>query len=212
MENKSLTDPSAKPLRRDLPSEIKLDDILDAGGLDVGVDPGKGVCYVFKNQVDIPASQSVSFDVKIRDKWNVNMPRVAAVLASASNVLEIVSLRGEFKSVEDTLRSLMADLGAMEREKGPTALSDAYVAYYRDQSARLDLIEQKVLRVESALRPPPKSTRIGIPGKPPTLKSTWAIIWIILGFVAIMSLLFFLRWFGKTGAEMMDDTPSGGGA
>jgi hypothetical protein len=64
--------------------------------------------------------------------------------------------------------------------------------------------------VESALRPKPKSTRIGIPGKPPTMKSTWMIIYIILGFLAIMSLLFFLRWFGKTGAEKMDDTTGSG--
>jgi len=208
--SKSQTEPWKGPVRRDLPAEIKLDDILDAGGLDAGIDPKRQACYVFKDQVEVPAGQSVSFDVKIRDQWNINMPRVAVVLASASNVLDVVALRGGFKSVEDTLRSLMTDLRAIEKEAGPTALSDAYVAYYRDQSARLDLIEQKVLRVESALRPKPKSTRIGIPGKPPTMKSTWMIIYIILGFLAVMSLLFFLRWFGRTGAEKMDDTTGSG--
>jgi len=207
---KSQTETWKGPVRRDLPAEIKLDDILDAGGLEAGMDPKKGVGDVFKDPVEVPPGQSVRFDVKIRDPWNVNMPRAGAVLAGASNILGIVSLRGGFASVEDTLRSLMADLRAMQKEAGPTELSDAYVAYYRDQSARLDLIEQKVLRVESALRPKPKSTRIGIPGKPPTMKSTRRIIWIILGFVAVMSLLFFLRWFGRTGAEKMDDTKGGG--
>jgi hypothetical protein len=104
---------------------------------------------------------------------------------------------------------MISDLKEMEKEAGPATLNDRYVAFYRDQSVRLDVIEQKVLRIESALRPKPKTTEYGFKAKPPSMKTTWLIIYIILGFLAIMSLLFFFRWFGKTNAERMDDKTNG---
>ena len=208
--NRSPTETKSIPVRRELPSEIKLEDILDTGGLESGQDAQKGICYVSGTAADVPPGKSVSFDVKIRDKWNVNGPRIVAVRSNATVVLSVVSLRGGFKSIEDTLNSLIVELDKMEKEAGPEELSDKYVAFYRYQSARLDLIDQKVMRVESALRTKPKGTKIGTKIKPPTIKSTWMIIYIILGFLAVMSLLFFLRWFGKSGAEKMDDTTQGG--
>jgi hypothetical protein len=209
VQNKSPTEPRKIPVKRDLPLEVKLHDILDAGGLDSRIDPKTGGCYVFKDEVEILAGQSVSFDVSIRDKWNVNVPRISAVLASATNVLGIIGAKGEFKSIEEMLRGMISDLKEMEKEAGPATLNDRYVAFYRDQSVRLDVIEQKVLRIESALRPKPKTTEYGFKAKPPSMKTTWLIIYIILGFLAIMSLLFFFRWFGKTNAERMDDKTNG---
>ena len=35
----------------------------------------------------------------------------------------------------------------------------------------------------------------------PTPKTTWIIIYIILGFLAVVSLLFFARWFGRGRGE-----------
>jgi uncharacterized membrane protein YuzA (DUF378 family) len=38
----------------------------------------------------------------------------------------------------------------------------------------------------------------------PDKRTTWIIIYIILGFLGIFSLLFFLRWFGKGKSEKVD--------
>ena len=64
---------------------------------------------------------------------------------------------------------------------------------------------------KEALTPLDKTTKYGFRAKPPSMKSTWLIIYIILSFLLVLSLLFFLRWYVKTGSELMemgDDTSS----
>ncbi len=55
------------------------------------------------------------------------------------------------------------------------------------------------LSSHGALRPQTSSTKYGFKAKPPSMKTTWLIIYVILGFLALMSLLFFLRWYGGKG-------------
>jgi len=207
VRNTSPTEARKVDVRRDLPPEIRIYDVLDAGGLEVGKDSKSGACYVHAKNVEIGADQEVSFDVKIRDKWNVNVPRVQSLKSSAGDILARVRLKEKYESLERTLLDLIDEIGEMEKEKGPDTLSEEYVAFYRGQAGRLGVIEQKINRIESALRPVEKTTKLGFNVKPPSMRTTWMIIYIILGFLAVMSLLFFLRWFGRTKAERMPVPP-----
>lgn len=195
-------------VRRDLPPEIKINDVLESGELEVDNDVKTGTCFVFKNGVVIPPGEEKTYEVRIRDKWNVNQYRFGALREFAEDVLERVSARNRYKSVETRLNELIAEINSIEREETPKVLDDKYVAYFRGQSSRLDLIEQKINRIESALRPMRKPPEWGFPVKPPSMKSTWLIIYIILGFLALLSLLFFLRWFGGSGSGA--GNPQGG--
>ena len=206
------TSPNEKrkvPVRSELPVEIKPSDILDPGGLDVGKDARTGACYVFKSDVEIEAGETVVFNVKIRDKWNVNMHRVAPLRADAETILAKVVAKGSYRSIEDILKGALADLEKVEKERRPEVLGPEYVAFFRRQAERIDRIEEKINRIRAALRPPEKSTKLGFKAKPPSMKSTWMIIYIILGFLALVSLLFFLRWFGKSQAEQLGGTREG---
>ena len=197
------------PIRRELPPEVKAADILDSGGLEIGIDPKTGLSFVTnKEDIVIGPNTSRVFNVKIRDKWNVNAPRIPALKESVSNVIDRIGItaRVKFGSVLQTLNELMAELDQITLEQGPKELNEKYVAFYRDQAARLDVIEQKIARIESALKPITKNTQKGFVGKAPTMKTTWMIIYIILGFLALFSLLFFLRWFGKSKSETMDSS------
>lgn len=187
------------PIEKNLPEEIKLSDVLDAGELDVSTHPETEICYVFKNSVEIPPGETRVFEVKMRDKWNLSGLRIPDLRSRAEALLKRVGVDGSFKAVEAGIQELLEELDAVEAEKGPTTFSDRYVAFYRRQNDQLDRIEQRILRVESALRPQTKNTKYGFKAKPPSMKTTWLIIYIILGFLAIMSLLFFLRWFGGKG-------------
>ena len=201
------TSPSEKrkvPVRTDLPLEIKVSDIIDAAGLDVGKDARTGRCYVFKADVEIEPGKEIIFNVKIKDKWNINMPRIALLRSTAEQMLVTVQAKGGFLSIEDILADCITGLGSAEKERGPLVLGPVYVSFYRRQTDRIDLIEKKINRIRAALRPPDRSTNMGFKAKPPSMKSTWLIIYIILGFLALVSLLFFLRWFGKSHAENLE--------
>jgi len=201
VENTSPTMTRRIPIQRDLPSEIKPADVVDSAGLEVGTDVNRGVCYVFKKDVEIGPGATVQFDVKIRDKWNVNGPRLDALRSAADLLLSRIRTKKKYKSVETAIEGLIAELDAIKAEAGPQTISESYVAFHRQQSATLDRIEQKIDRIESAMKP--LDTRKGFDVPRPSPKTTWLIIYIILGFLAVVSLLFFLRWYGKTKAEQM---------
>ncbi len=189
-------------IRHELPVEIKVYDVLDSGALEKGTDPDTGASYVFKDGVELGPGESVTYDIKIKDKWDVNEPRLALLERQASNLLIRVVARGKFVGVEDALRAVRADLAAIRAEKSPTVVDASYVAFFRAQTDRLELVHQRVQRIESALRP--ITNRWGFKPSAPTPKTTWLIIYIILGFLAVFSLLFFLRWYGKGKGEKLN--------
>ena len=201
VRNTSPTETQPIDIRRDLPPEIKSHDILDAGGLEVGVDARSETVYVYLDDVEVRPGDTVSYDVMIRDKWNVNGFRVARLKTTTGDVLERVAEREIYTSIEQSLKELLAALSAIEAERGPTTLNDDYVAFYREQADRLDVIERDLLRIQAALREIRKETRWGFKLKPPSMRTTWLVIYIILGFLGLMSLLFFLRWYGRSKAE-----------
>ena len=190
-------------LRRDLPSEVKSFDVMDAGGLTVGVDSRNGTCYVFQDGLTLQPLEERTFDVRIRDKWNINRPRLDKLTGQATNLLTRVRERGVFTSIEETLQGLVDELASIAGEQGPSTLDESYVAFYRGQSDRIDLVERKINRISSVLQPVRTNPRWGFAVQPPSMKTTWSIIYIILVFLAIVSLLFFFRWYGRSKSERM---------
>ena len=81
---------------------------------------------------------------------------------------------------------MTTELKGIADEEGPKEVSDKYVAFHRGQSHELDRIENLINRIAHAPYPAGGSvTTID----PPTRKTTWLIIYIILGFLAVSSLL-----------------------
>ena len=198
------------PVRRDLPPEVRANDIIDPDGLEVRADANAGICYVFSNSVSLAAGQTVTYNVKLRDKWNVNFTRFPQLRNSAGNVLVRVKAKGTYKSIEESVEKILADITDVEKEVAPAELNDKYVAFYRHQAQELDRIEQKIARIEdAAMRAIEKAAKLGFSTKAPTLKTTWRVIWIILGFLGSLSLIFYFRWFGRTKAEKATEESPG---
>ena len=173
--------------------------------MELRTDANRGVCYVYVPLLEIEPKGVRVFNVKIRDKWNVNEPRVKSLKDLATLLLEqLQSAKTKVPTVNDMVQTLIEKLDAVEKEASPTTLDDKYVAFFRDQSNRLDAIEEQMNRIRAALKPMQQSSKLGFKAKPPTMKSTWMIIYIILGFLAVISLLFFLRWYGKSKEEQLD--------
>jgi hypothetical protein len=200
-----VTNPSEKeskkiPLVRELPAEITLDDVLDAGGLDLKSDPRTGVTYVYTNGLELAAGESRTFVVKIRDKWNVNFVRIDRLRQLGSNILSRISVQERVESIENAVSAINGKLDLIEAEATPQALNSDYVAFFRDQGDRIDLLEAQLNRISSALKPINKNQKMGFDAKPPSSKTTWMIIYIILGFLLFMSVVFFFRWWGGSDA------------
>ena len=207
-----ITNPSDKqdktiPLLRELPSEITLEDVLDTGGLELKSDPKTGTTYVYTNDLALAAGQTLTFVVKIRDKWNVNLPRIDRLQQFGSNILSRIGERQRIASIDAAIASIDQQLGVIKEEALPTKLDSDYVAFFRNQADRIDLLEDKLNRISSALKPVNKNQKHGFDAKAPSFKTTWVIIYIILGFLLFMSVVFFFRWWG--GSDTVDTVKEG---
>ena len=204
VHNTSPTETQMIAVRRELPLEIKTFDVLDPGGMEVRKDSRTGGCYLYLENVELGPGAERVFEVTIRDKWNINAPRVTYLAGIASNLLVRFATKEKFPSIEVSLQEQLAQLGAIGKEAGPAVLNEAYVAFYRGQSLRLDQIEAVLARVADALKPIEKTTKIGLPGKPPTPRTTWRVIFAIIAFLFVLSLLFFFRWYGRSKPERQE--------
>ncbi|OVE76593.1 hypothetical protein BVX97_00770 [bacterium E08(2017)] len=211
-ETKARTIPNATTpaIRRDLPPEIKPRDVLNqealkAQGMEVRTDLERGISYLFVPKLEIPPKETITFRIEINDKWNINGPRIELLQERAETLtVQVQGSKTKSPTIEDVLLKIVKKLDEVKNEKGPEQLDEKYVKFYRDQSERLDALEEQLNRIQAALKPMSQSTKMGFKAKPPSMKTTWMIIYIILGLLALFSLLFFLRWYGKTKDEELE--------
>ena len=196
VRNTSPAQPRQVAIRHDLPPEVTIDDVLDSKGLSIRFEPREGVTSVYTNALDLAPLETKTFDVRIRDKWNVNGPRIDFLVAKIGELRVVMADRRNLEAVANMLDEAEARLTEVAGEKGPEGLTPAYIAFYRRQADRLDAIEQTVNRIDAALKPLETKRGFDIPA--PDKKTTWLVIYAILGFLALISLLFFLRWFAKS--------------
>lgn len=138
-------------MKRYLPPEIREPDVLDAGGLEFGTDAERGLTYVFKRNLELAPLAELKYEVRIRDKWDINEPRIRKLKAMADSVRKRVSAHRTFDSIELALAQIVNELEHLSTKKGPKTVDDHYVAFYRGQTKALDDLESRLNRLIWAL-------------------------------------------------------------
>lgn len=202
--NPSPTDSRNVTVKHDLPREVRAADVLDAGDLEVRTDFKRGICYVHKDGVVVLPKETVVFDIVIRDKWNLNKDRVTHLQSVVVKMLTEKKPWRTYKSIMNELKTLTTEIEGIAKQKGPETVSDKYVAFYRNQAEKLDRIENMINRIKNA---PCHAGEIGMIDEPPTPKTTWRIIYIILIFLGVMSALVILRSLRKCPLDLSAPFP-----
>ena len=196
VRNSSATQARKIKFKRELPPEVTLDDVLDADGLSVRYDAQARQTSVSADNLEIGPLETRTFSVRIRDKWNINGPRMEFLQGKLDMLRTVTAGRAGLSAVRNTLDQAQGRLSAVAAETGPGDFTPAYIAFYRRQADRLDVIERDLNRIDAALKPLETKRGFDIPA--PDKKTTWLIIYSILGFLALISLLFFLRWYVRS--------------
>lgn len=202
--NPSLTEKKKVPLRHDFPTEIKTTDVVDAGGLQIGVDTDKAICYAALEDIELAPGESKVFDVKIRDPWAGLSDLVPRLESRTQHLLTLTKDLDTYKAVDVQARAILKDIEALKARKGPGQVSPDYVAFARRQGEVVRELATRVQRLEELFQPREQPIKFGGPVMDvprPDKRTTWIIIYIILGFLGAFSALFFLRWYGKGKAE-----------
>lgn len=202
--NSSPSEKRPVPIRRDLPREIKPADVVDPGELQVGFDFQKNCTYLALSDLELDPLETREFEVRVRNKWIVDPAYLDDLEGRATNVLAAVRRGAEHPEIDEHIRQVQGELQELRDAQPPAEFGDEYLAFYRQQADRLKELDARLLRVEVLFHPRParKQPEFLDPNiQPPSVRTTWILIYTVIVFLFVLSLLFFLRWYGKSKAE-----------
>lgn len=194
-------------VQRDLPGELRAEDVIDSGELSLAFDAAENTLYVYGEAVPFEAGETRTFEVRVRDRWAVTDQRMDALHARGTNLAAWVAAAGDFPSIQTRLDDVQDGIAALRREQPPETMGADYVAFFRRQHEELDRLERMMLSVEDLLNkrkdptPPILSKAKWIEVEAPDRRTTWIIIYSILGLATLLAVAFYARWHFSRGRE-----------
>mgnify|MGYP001553809201 CR=1 FL=1 len=197
----------------DEPMETQVKALLPAGvmpehvtenpeEMEVRFDEDKDRYYVFK-EVTLEPNQSVLYQVTVDDIWNIdselldelqNRATTAAEKLSDTEYAEVAARLAE--RVEENIRRIRRD---QDLNQLGTVSPERHITAYHTNKIMLQYVDEDVADLEDYLHRKGSSLMIDRTPKtmPPSLGTIWKVIFILIGFVGVVSLVSFLIWSGQ---------------
>ena len=139
-------------VRQDLPREIKKDDVIDAGGLNVVYDEEKTIYYV-TTQVDLGPKETKTYKVVVRDVWNIPVEEIDFLSGQADHRLKGLE-SGEHYQIAKPFRDRVVAQAEEIKTQQTAQKGDisARIDSYRVNSQRLSDIRQAVTLTEDFIK------------------------------------------------------------
>ncbi len=210
------------PLRYYLPVELKPRDIIDSAGLKVGYDYQKNEHYVYNDGAPLGPGASKKYVIIVKDVWVVPAKQIG-ILKEHTNRLRGFLAQTEYKNMARSMADkILFDLDdILNTQEDMNVTVPMHIGIYRKNLKRLEDIRGDIAGLDNLftqaggsigdmLKDNPsfaaarKAELIGksiFRGKAPDVATSWKIIWTIVGFLGIMSFLFFILWWGQVRAE-----------
>ena len=175
-----------------LPLEVKPEDVIYKGDLEVIYDTQQGSYYVY-GEYPLKPKEVLEKEIELKDVWVIEPSQIALLRQEAKEVLE------SFKKTNYLERAMLLYSGIDKKLKEVESMQDASsaspgykISNYRNSlsllnSAKADLVAEKTLLSEVS----PKGLA----------KFTWKIILFIIIFLGILGAGFFYVWQTKLEAE-----------
>jgi len=210
------------PLKYYLPSEVKPQDIVDKAGLKVGYDYQKDEHYIYNDGVLLRPSESKKFVVTVKDVWAIPAKQIDILKEHTNKLLEFLA-QTEYKSMAQSLtENILAGLNdILNSQEDKNVTVQMHIGNYRKNLKKLEDIRGDIAGLDNLFTQAGGSigdmlknngslpgargaeliSKSIFRGKAPDVATSWNIIWTIVGFLGIMSFLFFILWWGQVRAE-----------
>lgn len=193
------------PVKKYLPREVRPEDVTADERLEVRYDPERSACYLYSPGITVRPDEPVSIEILVADRWIVAPARYTYLDSKATNV-QARAMEFKREDINNEAQQLLNRLNVVRTAERPP-FSDEYVASYHKQIDELDLIEEELLKLDARLVPTQERRIFDAPVlskvEAPSRSTTWLIVFIVIGFLFLFSVLFFLRWYGKGKDETM---------
>lgn len=184
------------PLKAFLPKEIKPENIVDKGDLEIAYDTQQGSFFIF-GEYDLKPGESIERTIEIEDIWTI--PQT-----------ELDSLRSESKKLSDLLKNtefsdriaflhnnIDSELNRLsESQKNSPVNPEQHISGYRENLKTLESIKTDLALARSLLAQ----------AKPMPTLFVWKLILSIIIFLALLGGSFYLIWHKQLKSIAQDNT------
>lgn len=190
--NPSEDSEQAVPIKVYLPVEVKPEDIIYKGDLEIAYDTQQGSYYVF-GDYELKPLETLEKEIEIKDIWLVEDAEIASLRKEAKDMFSVFDKTPYADKAQVLSKGIEKKLKEIEdMQTGLAANPAQHISNYRYclsviKSVKSGLLEAKDLAKDIA----PK----GLGGL------TWKIIVFIIGFLGILSLGFYIIWQKQAGEQ-----------
>ena len=210
------------PLKYYLPAEVKPQDIVDKAGLKVGYDYQKDEHYIYNDGILLGPNESKKYVITVKDVWAIPAKQINILKEHTNKLLDFLA-QTEFKNMAQSLtENILAGLnGILNSQDDKNVTVQMHIGNYRKNVKRLEDIRGDIAGLDNLFTQAGGSvgdmlknntslagargaeliSKSIFRGKAPDVATSWKIIWSIVGFLGVMSFLFFILWWGQVRAE-----------
>ncbi|MFB3918788.1 hypothetical protein BU251_08365 [Candidatus Velamenicoccus archaeovorus] len=195
--NPSETQSRKVPFKSYLPKEVKPENIVDMGDLNIAYDPKESAYYVYKD-FDLAPRESVLVEIEMEDVWKIPAEELSSIRTEVDKVAKILENTDYRERAKYLKESILQKLDHIERTQ--TVVNSSPGGYISDYRENLKLLDEVKTDLQSA-----KTLMVEAKGFSPML--TWKLIVGVVAFLGILGLIFFVIWLRqiKTMSNLTED-------
>jgi hypothetical protein len=218
--NPSKEKPQTVPIKIYLPKEVIPDDIMEMGELKVGYDSNRGVYYAYSDGVELKPQETRVFEVMLEDVWKVKDFELKKTREQTARALKHLEKTPHYANAKAIVDSIDRRLNEIDVKQSDMSISrEEHIGAYRINLLTMDQIKQDINTIEKMLQ---------ASGAPPSIEflkdtvfekkddidriTAWRLIFAIIGFVALLGMGFYVKWFLAVRAQKPDASADTKGA
>lgn len=171
-------------LKAYLPREVKPEDVLDKGDLEVVYDTQLGTYYVF-GEYELQPKESIQREIQIKDVWSISQGELYSVNSEAKQtiaLLEKTDLQDRAKFLKESIESKLKEIA--DRQSVASVNPQKRISEYRENTKLLDSVRADLSTLRSMLAQ----------AKPVSIKSVWLTFFVVVGFLGLLALSLYFIW------------------
>jgi hypothetical protein len=190
------------PFKSYLPKEVKPENIVDMGDLEIAYDPKESAYYVYKDYTLEPR-ESVIIEIEMEDVWKIPSAEIVSIRDEADKVAKFLEKTDYFERAKYLKDSITDKLDQIERSQGVVNPNPGgYISDYRENLKLLEVVKADLQAAKTLMTE----------AKQVSPMLTWKLIIAVVAFLGILGLIFFVIWFRqmKSMSNITEDfkTPS----
>jgi len=182
--NPSPTHTQKIPMKVYLPKEVKPENIIDKGDLEIGYDDQQGSYYVY-GEYELGPGEVLEREVEMEDIWVIPEREILLLkteIEKIADLLEGTNLEEKMSFLKETMEEKLDRI--IESQKIPEANPQRHISNYRENTKLLEEVKKDLVIARTLLTQAKQIPSVKI----------WKLFIVIVGFLGLLGVIFYFVW------------------